>query len=118
MYHLCTTVGTPYLQTSILLDTYGWNLPPDYRNLSQFWFSRASGAFHLKLFLKETIPLVSVNLPPNKKQTHPQATRSRWFITYIVPTSGSVSIQVPNRGIPYVYPEVHCFIIITPTNGF
>lgn len=82
------------------------------------WISRASGAFHLKLFLKETIPLVSVNLPPNKKQTHPQATRSRWFITYIVPTSGSVSIQVQNRGIPYVYPEVHCFIIVTQPNGF
>lgn len=86
------------------------NFPPDYRNLSQFWFSRASGAFHLKLFLKETIPLESVNLPPNEKQTHPQATRSRWCLTYIVPTSGSVSIQVPNRGTPYVYPGVHCFI--------
>lgn len=52
--------------------------------------SRASGAFHLKLFLKETIPLESVNLPPKEKQTHPQATRSRWFITFIVPTSGSL----------------------------
>lgn len=67
------------------------NFPPDYRNLSQFWFSRASGAFHLKLFLKETIPLVSVSLPQKEKQTHPQATRSRWCLTYIVPTSGSFS---------------------------
>lgn len=53
------------------------------------WTSRASGAFHLKLFLKETIPLESVNLPPKKTKTHPQATRSRWYLTDIVPTSGS-----------------------------
>ena len=52
--------------------------------------SRASGAFHLKLFLKETIPLESVSLPPNETPTHPQATRSRWFLTDIVPTSGSL----------------------------
>ena len=83
------------------------NFPPDYRNLSQFWFSRASGAFHLKLFLKETIPLVSVNLLPNEKQTHPQATRSRWFITDIVPTSGSFRMNLLNRGTPYVYLRVH-----------
>ena len=85
------------------------NFPPNYRNLSQFWFSRASGAFHLKPPLKETIPLESVNLPPKETQTHPQATRSRWFLTDIAPTSGSVSIQVPNRGTPYVYPRVHYF---------
>lgn len=84
------------------------NFPPDYRNLNHFWFRRASGAFHLKLFLNETIPLESVSLPPKKNQTHPQATRSRWFLTDIAPTSGSVSIQVPNKGTPYVYPRVHC----------
>ena len=81
------------------------NFPPDYRNLSQFWFSRASGAFHLKLFLKETIPLVSVNLPPNETQTHPQATRSRWFITFIVPTSGSFRMNLLNRGTPLCVPK-------------
>ena len=80
--------------------------------------SRASGVFHLKLFLKETIPLVSVNLSPNKKQTQPQATRSRWFITYIVPTSGSVSIQVPNRGTPLCVPRGTLFPLVTSTNGF
>ena len=85
------------------------NFPPDYRNLSQFWFSRASGAFHLKLFLNETIPLESVSLPPNEKQTHPQVTRSRWYLTDIVPTSGSFfRMNLLNRGTPYVYPRVHC----------